>query len=133
MAETTTNLDRILQTLVVPAVISLLFFLLLTYILLPAWRRYRARYAQYLPIDSFASRTWSLRDRLATRIATFANRREDRHLGPGALGIDHRDEQIDDGEGEELGDVDGHMRRAIESHVRAMGARVDNTRRLSRE
>ena len=132
MAEAT-NSDRNLQTLFIPAVISLLLFLLVTYLLLPAWRRYRARYSQYLPIDSLTSRTSSLRDRLTAHIATFANRREDRHLASGALNIDHQDEQIDDGEGEELGHVDGHLRRAIESHERAMGTRPDNARRLSRE
>ncbi|KFH46964.1 hypothetical protein ACRE_022350 [Hapsidospora chrysogenum ATCC 11550] len=120
-----------LQTLVVPAVISLLLFLTGTYILLPAWRRYRARYAQYLPIDSLSSGTWSLRDRLTARLAAFANRREDRHLVPGAVDIDHRDEDVDDGE--ELGDVDDRMRRAIESHERVAGGRPDNHRRLSRE
>lgn len=49
-----------------------------------------------------------------------------------ARAIDHQDEQIDDGEGEELGEVDEQMRRVIESHERS-AQRGGETRRLSRE
>jgi hypothetical protein len=121
----------ILKTLVIPALISLALFVTFTYAFIPLYRRYRARYAQYLPIDSISSTTLSLRDRITARIATFANRREDRHLSEGARAIDHRDESID--AAEELNDVDDHMRLVIESHARSNSNRPDNTRRLSRE
>ncbi|CAH0005376.1 unnamed protein product [Clonostachys byssicola] len=113
----------ILKTLVIPAIVSLLIFLLLTYIVIPLYRRYN----QYIPLGSVSP--VSLRDRLLTRIAAIANRREDSYLTPDAQTIDHNDEQID--EGEELGDVDDHMRLVIASHARA--TRQDTTRRLSRD
>lgn len=121
------------QTLVIPAFISLGIFVVFTYAIIPLYRRYRARYSQYLPIDSFSTTTLSLRDRITARLATFANRREDRHLGDEARAIDHRDESIDGGE--ELGNVemDDHMRLVIQSHARSTAGRPDNTRRLSRE
>ncbi|KAF4120806.1 Conserved hypothetical, protein [Geosmithia morbida] len=124
-------------TLIVPAIVGLVVFLTLTYILLPAWRRYSSRYSQYLPINSFSEHTSSFRDRLTTRLLSIANRREEQAFaarGLSNVNIDHSDEQIDDGE--ELGDVDGQMRLA--SHGQSGdGTTADdqytNTRRLSRE
>lgn len=126
--------NRLSQTLLLPAVISLVLFLSLTYVLLPLYRRTRARYSQYLPVNqpSWGETTSNWRDRLVTRLARFANRREDRYMSGEARAIDHRDEQIDDSEGEELGEVDEQMRRVIESHERT-AQRAGETRRLSRE
>lgn len=64
------------QTLIVPAIVSLLIFLLTTYVLLPFWRRYRARYAQYLPLDSLSNQTSSLRHRIVNRIAAWRSSSE---------------------------------------------------------
>lgn len=38
--------------------------------MLPLWRRYRNRYSQYLPLDSFSSQTASLRDRFSHALAS---------------------------------------------------------------
>lgn len=133
-APRTYHLANITQTLLLPAIFSLTLFLALTYVLLPLFRRTRARYSQYLPVNqpSWAETTTNWRDRLVTRLARFANRREDRYMSGEARAIDHGDEQIDEGEGEELGEVDEQMRRVIESHQRT-GQRGAETRRLSRE
>ncbi|KAG9252327.1 uncharacterized protein F5Z01DRAFT_242102 [Emericellopsis atlantica] len=119
-----------LKTLVVPAIISLALFVVLSYVLIPAYNRYRTRYSQYLPIESITATGSSLRERVITRIARFANRREERHMSADALSIDNRDEEIDDSEGEELGAVDARTRRMVASHGRADSA---DTPRLSRD
>ncbi|EQL01679.1 hypothetical protein G6O67_003029 [Ophiocordyceps sinensis] len=128
MASSDTTLS-LAKTLVVPAVISLVIFLILTFVLVPIWRRYRNRYAQYLPLDSISERTSSLRHRIMGRFAGF---------GPFATFIGDRnvfapnsalDDEADDGE--ELDEVDEDVWRAIERHVPAVQS--DNTQRLSRD
>lgn len=92
---------------------------------MPIWRRYRDRYAQYLPLDSISERTSSLRHRIMGRLiafspfATFAGSRNVVFAPNSPL------------DGEELDEVDEEIWRAIERHVPA--ARPDSTRRLSRE
>ncbi|KAJ4136053.1 hypothetical protein NW768_003661 [Fusarium equiseti] len=115
----------VIKTLVVPAVISLLLFILLTYVLIPLWRRY-ARYSQYLPLDTLSSQTSSLRERLTARIAAWRSNR-----GVAFASDDDFDDGLDDDDGEELGNVDEATWRQMEADTRA--ARPDNTRRLSRE
>ncbi|KAF5021501.1 hypothetical protein F66182_6444 [Fusarium sp. NRRL 66182] len=116
----------VIKTLIVPAVISLLLFILLTYVLIPLWRRY-ARYSQYLPLDTLSSQTSSLRQRITSRIATWRSNRGVAFASDGDSdnGID------DDDDGEELGNVDEATWRQMEADTRA--ARPDSTRRLSRE
>ncbi|KAJ4024123.1 hypothetical protein NW752_002691 [Fusarium irregulare] len=115
----------VIKTLVVPAVISLLLFILLTYVLIPLWRRY-ARYSQYLPLDTLSSQTSSLRERITARIAAW---RSDR--GVAFASDDGFDDGLDDDDGEELGNVDEATWRQMEADTRA--ARPDNARRLSRD
>ncbi|ATY63131.1 hypothetical protein CCM_07805 [Cordyceps militaris CM01] len=91
-----------IKVLIVPATISLALFLLVTFAVLPLWRRYRNRYSQYLPLGSLGSAE-SLRDRIAGRLAALtlpSTWRRDR--GRFAAGT------ADEGEadtGEELGRV----------------------------
>ncbi|KAM0343693.1 hypothetical protein ACHAPU_008284 [Fusarium lateritium] len=118
----------VIKTLVVPAVISLLLFILFTYVLIPFWRRY-ARYSQYLPLDTLSSQTSSLRQRITSRVATWRSNR-----GVAFASDDGSDDGLDDDDdddGEELGNVDEDTWRQMEADTRA--ARPDNTRRLSRE
>ncbi|KAF4441892.1 hypothetical protein F53441_11852 [Fusarium austroafricanum] len=115
----------VIKTLIVPAVISLLLFILLTYVLVPLWRRY-ARYSQYLPLDTLSSQTSSLRQRITSRIATWRSNR-----GVAFESDDGSDDGLDDDDGEELGNVDEDTWRQMEADTRA--ARPDNTRRLSRD
>ncbi|KAF4973956.1 hypothetical protein FZEAL_9084 [Fusarium zealandicum] len=115
----------VVKTLIVPAVISLLLFVLFTYVFIPLWRRY-ARYSQYLPLDSLSSQTSSLFERIASRIAAWRSRREV------AFASDTGSEDgLDDDDGEELGHVDEATWRQMEADTRA--ARPENTRRLSRD
>ncbi|CAM1508086.1 Fc.00g049340.m01.CDS01 [Cosmosporella sp. VM-42] len=120
----------VIKTLILPAIISLILFLLITYILLPVWRRYRSRYSQYLPLDSLSSQTSSLRDRITTRLTRFALPSGWRTEGPVMFsnGPDSDDGSED---GEELGDVDDETWRVMGRD--AQTARPDNTRRLSRD
>ncbi|PNY27733.1 Uncharacterized protein TCAP_02352 [Tolypocladium capitatum] len=114
------------KALFVPAVISLLIFLVLTFVLAPIWRRYRNRYGQYLPLDSISDRTSSLRHRIVGRFAGF---------NPLATFLSARQVVFAHGaadDGEELGDVDEDTwRRAVDSHVPS--AQLESSRRLSRD
>ncbi|RGP58861.1 hypothetical protein FLONG3_11356 [Fusarium longipes] len=114
-----------IKTLVVPAVISLILFVLLTYVLIPLWRRY-ARYSQYLPLDTLSSQTSSLRERITARVAAWRSNR-----GVALASDDGFDDGMDDDDGEELGNVDEATWRQMEADTRA--ARPDNARRLSRD
>lgn len=125
------------QTLLVPAVISLIIFLFLTFVLVPVWRRYRNRYSQYLPLDSISDRTSSFRHRILGRfsslnpLAHFVSGRQQVVFASGGAGTG-AESGADDEDGEELGDVDEATWRAIERHVPSVHT-PDSTRRLSRE
>ncbi|KAM0297938.1 hypothetical protein ACHAPM_009219 [Fusarium culmorum] len=114
----------VIKTLIVPAVISLILFILLTYVLIPLWRRY-ARYSQYLPLDTLSSHTSSLRERITARVAAWRSNRDVAFASD-----DGSDDGIGD-DGEELGNVDEATWRQMEADTRA--ARPDNARRLSRD
>lgn len=51
------------KTLIAPALVSLALYLLLSYAIVPFFRRYHQRYAQYLPLQTLSVHTSSLRDR----------------------------------------------------------------------
>ncbi|KAH9904662.1 hypothetical protein F4778DRAFT_779849 [Xylariomycetidae sp. FL2044] len=130
----------VVKTLIVPAVISLLLFLVSTYIIFPLWQRYRNRYSQYLPLESLSNRTTSLRARVQDAVARWLlpsrwrMPTSDRIVVGGTEGseMDYSSE-----EGEELDEVfddddDDERRRhalSFESH----GANDDSSRRLSRD
>ncbi|KAK0759166.1 hypothetical protein THAR02_09816 [Trichoderma harzianum] len=119
-----------IKILVIPAVISLILFLLLTFVVVPCWRRYRARYSQYLPIDAISEHTTSWRYRITNRIVRIASLpfrwRRDRDIAM-AGGIPDRDLE----EGEELEDIDEDIAQVLDALARSR--RPDNERRLSRE
>ncbi|PHH69958.1 hypothetical protein CDD82_7417 [Ophiocordyceps australis] len=132
-ASKTTSLFK---NLVVPAIISLVIFLVLTFLLAPLWRRYRARYSQYLPLDALSQHTSSLRHRFAHRfaaltpLATFL-------AGPRAVFAHGAQTQssasvsdLDDAE--ELDEIDEVAWRSIQQHVFTVTV-PDTTRRLSRD
>ncbi|KAK7911462.1 checkpoint protein hus1 protein [Apiospora marii] len=124
------------KTLVIPAVISLLLFVVMSYVLIPLWRQYRSRYSHYLPLDTISNHTSSFRSRLQDAIA--------RWLVPSQwrLGMRDRlvqaDEESDAGfesDGEELEDVLDNL-GADRRHALSLDANVDHTdsiRRLSRD
>jgi len=120
------------QALFAPALISLIIFLILTYVIVPCWTRYRNRYAQYLPLDTLQNQTLSLRGRLHgafSRLMAWsiwrARRNADRVVVADRGSFDSE-------AGEELGAVDEETaRRMRNQHGGRSG--VDSTRRLSRE
>lgn len=103
---------------------------MLTFAVVPVWRRYRNRYSQYLPLDAISNQTSSLRYRITNRLASLtlpsAWSRE-RHVA--FAGGELPDADL--GDGEELEDVDEVMSRVLGRL--ASSGRPDNDRRLSRE
>lgn len=125
---------NVIQTLIIPALISLILYLLLTYLALPLWTRYRTRYS-YIPVplapslDSISSRTSSLRARIQSLAGRFLvpsawRRRTD------VVSAEEDEEGLDFEEGEELGQVMGG-----DGGRDGRGGRggADDVRRLSRE
>ncbi|KAI5461504.1 hypothetical protein BGZ63DRAFT_237178 [Mariannaea sp. PMI_226] len=124
----------VIKTLIIPAITSLILFILLTYVVIPGWRRYRNRYSQYLPLDSISSRTSGLRSRITARLAAIPIPARLRPEGSFIAFASRAssDAGLDDDEvGEELSDVDDDTRRVLERVART--SRQDNTRRLSRD
>ncbi|KAH8652166.1 hypothetical protein BX600DRAFT_89212 [Xylariales sp. PMI_506] len=122
----------VIKTLIIPAVISLILFVLSTYVLIPFWRHYRSRYSQYLPLDSISNHTSSFRSRVQSAIAN--------RLIPSRwrMSIRERLVQADDDtgfdsdDGEELEDVDEERRHALSLDT-AGRIETDSMRRLSRD
>ncbi|KAI1322506.1 hypothetical protein F5Y16DRAFT_386316 [Xylariaceae sp. FL0255] len=123
----------VIKTLFIPALISLVLFLLSTYLFLPLWRHYRARYSQYLPLDTISNRTTSLRIQMQETVAQWITlrwrwRRE-------RVEVADDDGESDIGfsseEGEELGEVDEDRRHALSLDTHHQ--RGNSDRRLSRD
>ncbi|KAM7194790.1 hypothetical protein V8F20_007810 [Naviculisporaceae sp. PSN 640] len=124
------------KTLAIPAVISLIIFLVSTYLLIPFWRRYRNRYSQYLPLDSISNGTLSLRARVQHGIARWLVPSNWRTRLQDRLVVAERgtsDADYDSDEGEELNEVDDSARAVLERDRHAAAAAADSTRRLSRD
>ncbi|KAI1817193.1 hypothetical protein GGS20DRAFT_79217 [Poronia punctata] len=123
----------VIKTLFIPAIISLVIFLSLTYLIVPLWRQYRNRYSQYLPIDTISTRTASLRIRVQNAIINWITssrwrfgRRERVEVAD-----DESDISFSSDEGEELNDVGEDRRHALSLDTRHQ--QVDSDRRLSRD
>ncbi|CEJ89871.1 hypothetical protein VHEMI05692 [[Torrubiella] hemipterigena] len=117
------------KTVIIPAIISLILFSVVTFVIVPVWRRYRNRYAQYLPLDAISNQTASLRSRITSRLASLvlpSTWRRDQEV----IAATGDDDELDDGE--ELSAVQADRLRDLE---RRMGeSRLpDHTRRLSRD
>lgn len=114
------NACAILQTLILPALISLALYLMLSYLIVPVWKRYRARYSQYVPLDRIATHTSSLRQRLQSGIVRII-------LPSSPWRLDHNTHRFSatpeegtpsDDEGEELYEVDQNRREALSLDAR---------------
>jgi hypothetical protein len=121
-------------------VISLVLYLLISYIIVPLWKRYRGRYSHYLPVETISTHTSSVRQRIYTALVNAAAR----WLLPSSWRTEFEREQVangrgetsdfDEDEGEELytvEDVESNRREAISLDVHR--GRDDTGRRLSRE
>ncbi|KAL4776184.1 hypothetical protein BDW60DRAFT_214267 [Aspergillus nidulans var. acristatus] len=56
------------KTLFIPAVISLALYVLISFVIVPFFRRYHQRYSQYLPLETITAHTSSLWERIADAI-----------------------------------------------------------------
>ncbi|PYH48271.1 uncharacterized protein BP01DRAFT_354121 [Aspergillus saccharolyticus JOP 1030-1] len=115
--------------MIIPAVISLTLYLLLSFVIVPFFRRYHQRYSQYLPLHTISAHTLTLRDRIADAIM--------RRFLPSSWQQQQLADQNDnisiyDEEGEIMVgmDMDIERRGALE---RQRNSVVDSGRRLSRE
>ncbi|KAK1149924.1 hypothetical protein N8T08_003480 [Aspergillus melleus] len=118
------------KTIVIPAVISLSLYLLLSFVIIPFFRRYQQRYSQYLPLHAISAHTSTLRDRIADALMRFflpASWRQQAHFD------DHNDNiSILDEEGELMVGMgmDPTRREALE---RRRSTAAEPESRLSRE
>ncbi|KAF2840442.1 hypothetical protein M501DRAFT_1056767 [Patellaria atrata CBS 101060] len=127
-----TNPDLFTQTLLLPALFSLVIYLLLQYVILPFYRRHRMR-SSYLPLNSVSFRTNRLTNTLSSRFraaltSLFISRRYREEL------VDEDTNSLFDSEdGEDMVgfEVDEERREALE-HRRSRGW-GEGERRLSRE
>ena len=122
--------NALAKTLIVPAIVSLLLFLVLTFGLFPLWQRYRNRYSQYLPLETISSHTLSLRARVQGAVVRFMAPSVWRARVSEHVVVAGRN-SFDSDDGEELGAVDEATARAVLDQRR--GAAIDSSRRLSRE
>ncbi|KAL4877670.1 hypothetical protein BJY04DRAFT_209766 [Aspergillus karnatakaensis] len=56
------------KTLFIPAVISLALYVLISFVIVPFFRRYHQRYSQYLPLETITAHTSSLWERIADAV-----------------------------------------------------------------
>jgi hypothetical protein len=124
------------QTVLVPALISLVLYVALTYAILPFIRRHRQRYSQYLPLTQISNHTSSLRERLSDALVNFLLPSSWRR-GPGAAGGQYGNGDSDgslfdeeEGEGMVGFEIDSARREALDRRRSSGG---DEQRRLSRE
>lgn len=59
---------EVVQAVFIPAIIAAALYAIGAYVIVPAVKRYRSRYSQYLPLDSISQHTHSIRDRIADTI-----------------------------------------------------------------
>ncbi|KAI9763436.1 MAG: hypothetical protein M1840_000518 [Geoglossum simile] len=132
------------QTILIPALISLVLYLLTTYVFLPLFRRHRQRYSQYLPLPPSSTRLRTTLFTLFPSQGFFSRRnRTRRHgadMGHSVDGGDIEDaidgaesSVFDDEEGEDMVgfDIDEQRREALER--RRNGANRGEVVRLSRD
>ncbi|KAL2138941.1 hypothetical protein VTI28DRAFT_6006 [Corynascus sepedonium] len=119
-----------IKTLIVPAIISLILFLVTTFVLIPLWQRYRNRYSQYLPLETISNQTLTLRARLHGAVVRFLAPSTWRARASDGVAVAERS-SFDSEDGEELDDVDESIARGALSQQ--SGDHIDSTRRLSRD
>lgn len=119
-----------------PAIISLILYLLISFLIVPVWKRYRGRYSNYLPLDAISTQTTSLRQKVQEALVQLlvpsgwrAHFDRNRHAVSAQDGMGGS--EFDDEEGEELFDVDDNRREALSLDARR--GRDEDGRRLSRD
>ncbi|KAI9813820.1 MAG: hypothetical protein M1827_003610 [Pycnora praestabilis] len=132
-------LTTVVQTVLIPAFISLALYLIITYLILPFVRQHRHRYNQYLPVNRLATHTTSLRQRISDILASsllpssWRRNRNSRSIVDGSHGAGEDDGSLfdeEEGEGMVGFDIDVSRRAALQ---RGDIGIVDGERRLSRD
>ena len=114
-----------------PAAIAFLIYLLLSYVIVPLWQRYRGRYSRYIPLDTINTHTTSLRQRFQDILKRFLLPSSWRSNLAGRFTASAEDDQgFDDEDGEELFEVDDNRREALSLDARRGH---DGEGRLSRD
>jgi hypothetical protein len=119
----------------VPAIISLILYLIISYLVVPVWKRYRGRYSNYLPLDTISTQTTSIRQKIQSALigllvpSGWQQRFNQSRYTVGAE--DGTGSDFDENEGEELFDVDERRREALSLDARR--GRDDDGQRLSRD
>lgn len=130
------HISDMLQTIFVPALISLILYVAFTYAIIPFYRQHRQRYSHYLPLNAISTRTSSFRERASDALMNFllptSWRREPRAFNGRYPGDDSDDGLFDDAEGEGMVgfDIDESRRQAIQ---RTGSGGPEEDRRLSRD
>ena len=117
-----------------PALISLVIYAILAFVIAPFVSYYHQRYSQYLPLGAISAHTLSLRDRIADRFLRIVMPLWRRNR-PEQMAEDHNDnDSIFDEEGELMVsmNVDAARREAIERR-HGVGAPAGSEGRLSRD
>ncbi|CRG88766.1 hypothetical protein PISL3812_05800 [Talaromyces islandicus] len=126
------SLDLV-KTLVIPALISLSIYLLFGFLIIPFFRRYHQRYAQYLPLNRISAHTLTLRERVADALMHFflPSSWGLRRRGMEDMEDNHDAISIYEEEGEHMTamNVDAARREALETRRSTSEAQV----RLSRD
>ncbi|KAI9709085.1 MAG: hypothetical protein M1820_003531 [Bogoriella megaspora] len=125
-------------TIFIPAIISLVLYLALTFAILPVIRRYRHKYNQYLPLNTISDRTSTLRQRVGAALMSFLlpsswRRNQHRTVVDGSTTTDAQEDELfseDEGEGMVGFEIDQRRREALERRRSESG---DEGRRLSRD
>ncbi|KAL9112672.1 MAG: hypothetical protein Q9227_002975 [Pyrenula ochraceoflavens] len=124
-----------MKTVLVPALISLVLYLVITYAILPVVRQHRQRYAQYLPLATITQRTSTLRERISEAFVDFlvpASWRSHRQSATHYSDIVDNDEGLfEDEEGENMVGFD--VTRSDRDALERGAGEPDTQRRLSRE
>lgn len=125
------------QALFIPALIAAVIYLILSYAVIPLFRRHHQRYAQYLPLDTLSERTSSFRARAQAALVRFVlprSMRWGREVVDARRSSDSAEElAFGEEEGESMVGFDNPNHLARSREERAGGAEMDSERRLSRD
>ena len=123
-----------LTTILLPALVAGVLYVLLSFVVIPLWQRYRGRYSRYLPLETISAQTSGIRERIQDSVgrwilpSRWRQNFDATHFTVNAAVSDH---EFDEDDGEELYELDGNRREALSLDARRR-QEVDGAR-LSRD
>ncbi|KAI1005291.1 hypothetical protein K3495_g2926 [Podosphaera aphanis] len=123
----------VFKTLTITAIISLILYIVLSFLVVPIWKRYRGRYSTYLPLERITSQTTSLQQRVQTAVINYLvpSSWTTQFLRNQHLASADEVSDFDEDDGEELFEVDRNRREALSLDARR--DHNDEGNRLSRD